>query len=355
MEPISISLVVELLAGLASPIRNAVETFERLERLPAEHRKLAHRYKQSVTSLHTDVNRITDVFHTIIKHGDEGAVNALLGSNEGDAAYRRLTQTLDSVESHIKKQIQAVDKLVANVQTKTYRGNRVADFVKVARGQDVLSRLNANAQSAFQALSECREGLQSDFQHFHRLYELQHTTQMRNATYGHDQPIPALHRCCSFTSDSRTTVRAEQPSPDELFHIMKHGFRDRPFRIEVEAGKMQVADSFRNAVTKGPSLHWEDQLSELMKSEGMRWVDQAVRTDKNQNTVAACQQAYNKILSNMAACVKSMATFSSKRDDGTASACDPELESISYDLASVMRRAESNKISVAFCGMVKAG
>ena len=68
MEPVS--LVADLLSGLASLIMTAIQTYERLERQPTEHRHLALNYKQSLVTLRSDVNHISNAFSTIVQHGN---------------------------------------------------------------------------------------------------------------------------------------------------------------------------------------------------------------------------------------------------------------------------------------------
>jgi hypothetical protein len=355
IDPISLSNVGDVLLGLLQLILEGIDAFNRLDRLPTEYQRIAQDQKQSLDFLLAEVHRASEIFDTIVGHSDEEAVNALLNSDEGDATYRRITQELDKIKANIVQQIQATDNVISNVNTAAFKGGRVNVSIKVVGGKDVAAKLATNLRARFQDVEKSRENLLAESQHFHQLYQVQCAKRTREVTQ-RLRDNPSLHRCCSFTSAGHTMI--EHPTHRNLLHYLKHAFRTRPFQIDLKSSKVQDADALRDALTSMGTDHWEDNLSQLMKAEGARWIEEANKTvDTNSAAAVAstCLQTYNKLLSNTAFCVSSLGSALSCSADGANTERDAQLESISYDIAQLMRGTEASKVSVAFCGMVKAG
>ena len=360
MEPVS--LVADLLSGLASLIMTAIQTYERLERQPTEHRHLALNYKQSLVTLRSDVNHISNAFSTIVQHGNESTINKLLGSNEGDAAYRQLHETLNSIESYVKRETGAVDTLITNLPKKANVKKLAyfdALFSNASRREAIIRDSFAGVNSARQALEHCKSALQSNYRHFYDLYTIlldaERARNARDDDCAHtSRPSSPLRRCCSFTKEDP----GETTGLDNLFHSMKHEFRSQPFQMGAHEWRLSssLAEKAKASLIGNDAVdQWENRLTALMTTEGVRWVDEVITVGQDQNTAAYCQSAYTKVLSSVTACLSPLAQGSNAGPPNGRCDVPTPLDDIWYGLNEVLCRRQMNKVSIAFCGMVKAG
>lgn len=335
MDPFTIAQVLSTLATLATA---TVNRFDDLQKLLETEQEFAIKYKRSVATLQTEIGNAKALFNTIVVHGETTAVSSLLNSDDGKDASERLSRTLNSVETLLKTQMKAADRLIAKLRNREVGITQVIRSLLLESISIETDDINNVVKNAFQDLDERRQEVQSTFAHFKSMYELHNSRRPRRQD---SVPLPPLPKRLS-TGDI-----------NGLFETLKLNFYSNAFHVGIS--KSEEAELANKVDCLDDCADWEDRLTTLMEGEGHRWIeDQFVFEER---TVQSCRKLQSILLRNLLKTVSpdSGSALFTSTDRSASNTSRVQLKEVELFIQKSLKQAAGQKFSIAFCGMVKAG